>query len=240
MEGLGRGDRVLTGHRIDHEERVVRLHRLTDLADLVHQRRVNREAAGGVDDQHVLAEPTGLLQPFSRNGDRVGLRRVDGHADLLAQHAQLLDRRRALEVGANEQHVAALRLEPAGQLAAVGGLAGSLEAGHQDDRGRLRVELDAQRLAAERRDQLGVHDLDDLLRRVEDLREIGPDARLADAVDEVAHDDEVHVGLEQRNSDLAQHLVDLGFAQPPAALEPGEDGVESIGEAVEHCREHYR
>ena len=62
VERLGDADRVLTGHRVDHEERVVGLHRLVDLADLLHHLGVDRQAAGGVDDQHVAAEAAGLVE----------------------------------------------------------------------------------------------------------------------------------------------------------------------------------
>ena len=53
----------------------------------------------------------------------------DGHADLAAQDPELLDGGRALEVGPDEHGVAALLLEPAGQLAGGGRLARALEAG---------------------------------------------------------------------------------------------------------------
>ena len=47
-------------HRVDDEEGVVRLDLLGDLADLLHHLGVDREATGGVDDEHVLAEAAGL------------------------------------------------------------------------------------------------------------------------------------------------------------------------------------
>ncbi len=62
VEPLGDLDRVLAGHRVDHEERVVRLDGSRDLADLLHHLFVDGQAAGGVDDQHVAAEPAGFLQ----------------------------------------------------------------------------------------------------------------------------------------------------------------------------------
>ena len=62
VERLGDADRVLTGHRVDDQERVVGLDRLRDLADLLHQLGVDRQAAGGVDDQHVAAQAAGLGQ----------------------------------------------------------------------------------------------------------------------------------------------------------------------------------
>ena len=66
------------------------------------------------------------------------------------------------------------------------------------------------------------------------LAQLLADAALADAGDEVLDHLEVDVGLEQRQADLAQHLVDVGFAEAAAAAEPGEDAVEPVGERVEH------
>src|SRR5947199_21338 len=73
-----------------------------------------------------------------------------GHVDLLAQRAQLVDGGRPLEVGADQQRVAALLLEPAAELRRVRRLTGTLETRHQHDRRWLRRERDAHRLAAER------------------------------------------------------------------------------------------
>ena len=55
-----------------------------------------------------------------------------GDAGLAAEHPQLLDGGRPLEVGADQQRIAALLLEPAGQLGRGGGLARALQAGQQD------------------------------------------------------------------------------------------------------------
>ncbi len=54
-ELLGDVDCVLAGHRVDHEQHVVRLHDVADLHELGHQRLVDVQASAGVDDQHVLA-----------------------------------------------------------------------------------------------------------------------------------------------------------------------------------------
>ena len=48
--------------------------------------------------------------------DRIGRLGEDRRADLAAEHAELLDRGWALEVSADEQRVAALLAEPAGEL----------------------------------------------------------------------------------------------------------------------------
>ncbi len=66
---------------------------------------------------------------------------------------------------ADQQRVAALLLEPAGQLGRRGRLARALEAGEQHHRRRLGRVGDPEGLAAEDRDELVVDDLDDLLGR---------------------------------------------------------------------------
>ncbi len=73
VERLGDRDRVLAGHRVDDEERVVRLDGRGDLTDLLHHLGVDREAAGGVDDHDVAPDPAGL-------GDAAARRRRPGRS----------------------------------------------------------------------------------------------------------------------------------------------------------------
>src|SRR5207302_8234238 len=142
----------------------------------------------------------------------------------------------ALKVGAHEQRVAALLLEPAGELARRRRLTGALQAGEQHDRRWLRCVGDAQVLAAEGVDQLLVDDLDDLLRRTQALREVEADGLFLDAGDDTLNDAKVDVGFEQGQADLPQDLVDLWLTERAAAAEVLEDRVEAIGKCVEHRR----
>ncbi len=48
-------DRVLADHRVDDEEDVLGLDLRLDVGELLHQRLVDREAAGGVVDDDVAA-----------------------------------------------------------------------------------------------------------------------------------------------------------------------------------------
>ena len=74
VERLGRGDGVLADHGVDDQERVVRLRRRRDVTDLVHELGVDGQAAGGVDDADVSAEPPRLLQarPCAQRTGSVG------------------------------------------------------------------------------------------------------------------------------------------------------------------------
>ena len=225
---------VLAGHRVDHEERVVGLHRFADAANLVHEFDVDGQTAGGVDNQNVFAESAGFFETISRNTDRVRVFAEDRHSDLARQHPKLLNRSRALKVGSDDQHVAPLGLEPAGQFAGCRGLAGTLQTGHEDDGRRLRREFDLEGLTAERLDQLVVDDLDHLLGRVQDRGQLGAHARDADPLDQVAYDDEVDVGLQQGHPNLAQDLVDFHLTESATRLQAGEDCIETIRKAVKH------
>ena len=74
-------------------------------------------------------------------------------------------------------------------------------------------------LAAEDADELLVDDLDDLLGRVQRTGDLGALGALLDAGDEVAHDGQRDVGLEQREPDLAGGGVDVGVGEPTLATE---------------------
>ena len=100
LERLGDGDGLLAGHRVEHEQHVRRLDGVADGDELVHQRLVDVQAPGGVDDDDVAALVARPLDAGRRDGNGVvALAAVDRDLDLLAELLELLDRRRALQVG---------------------------------------------------------------------------------------------------------------------------------------------
>ena len=134
----------------------------------------------------------------------------------------------------------ALLLEVHGQLAGQGGLARALQAGEQDDGGRILGELQPTGLAAEQLDELLVDDLDDLLRGVQRARDLRPDGTLTDAIGEHAHCRQGHVGLEQGDPDLPDRVVDVGLGQPALAAQALEGRGQPVGEGCEHNDGFYR
>ena len=128
-----------------------------DPANLLHHLLVDRQTTGGVDDQHVLAEAAGLLQAPLGHRDRIALARANDvvclgehrNVDLATEGAQLLDGGRALKVCPYQQWVATLALEPAGELSRSCGLSRTLQARHEDDRGRPAGVRNFEDLAAE-------------------------------------------------------------------------------------------
>ena len=202
-----------------------------DLRQLGHQRLVDVQAAGGVDDQHVLAVALGLVARPGGDLDRVGVGAalVDGGAGLGADLDELLDGGGAVDVaGGDADGGAVLLAQEARELGGRGRLAGALEAGHEDHRRRARREREPGRGAAHQRRQLLVDDLDDLLAGVELLLHLGAEAALLDRVRELLDDLEVDVRLEQRQADLAHGARDVLLGQRAAAADAGEGLLELL------------
>ena len=169
VELLGGAHGVLAGHGVGDEEDLLRREQALERLQLLHELLVDVQAAGGVHDDHVAAAVDGLAARFLGQAlDRRGvgfahLAFVEVRLHRLGDDLQLLARRRAVDVHAHQQRTAAALLQPGRELARGGGLAGALQAGHQNDGGRLRGEPELGSVFAQERDQLVAHDLDDLL-----------------------------------------------------------------------------
>ena len=177
VEGLGAPYRILSGHRVDHEIDLVGAHGAIDLRELLHERLVDREAAGRVEDDDGDALLLGAGHAGTADGDRIGdpVRHMHRHADLPAEHRQLLDGRRSLQVGSHEHHASSLLLDPLRQLAAGGRLARALQAAKHQDGGLARLQVERVVHRPHEVDQFLVHDADELLGRIERLEHLRPD-----------------------------------------------------------------
>ena len=168
----------------------------------------------------------GVLQRLSCNAHRIGAA-IDGkhrHADALADHLQLLDGCRAVNVAGSEQRPFALFFVHERKLAGVRGLAGALKTGHHDDGRRLGRNDKLGVFAAHESGQLFVDDFDNLLGRNEAFKHIAADRAFGGGLDEILDDLVVDVGLQKRKLDLAHALSDIGFSQFPFIFE-GFEGV---------------
>ena len=203
--------------------------------ELVHQRLVDVQAAGGVEDDDVAAVRARAVDPVAHGLDRVAaLVGVDGNVDLRAELDQLVDRGGTLQVGGDERGLAAVLLQEQRELAGGRRLARALQAGEQDRRRRSRRERDLRRAGAHQLGQLLVHDLHDLLAGRQALLHVLRRGALAHLRDELLDDVEVDVGLEQREPDLAHRARDRLVVERPAALEVAERALQLVRERVEH------
>ena len=205
---------LLTGHCIDDEQDVRRMDSLADVFQLVHQRLVNLQTAGRIDDDVVVAVVACVAHGGLGDFHRVfGAHLKHRDARLPADDLKLLDRGRAVDVARNEQRPAAAALEHLRELRRVRRLAGALQTAHHDDGRRVRGHFQPLLAAAHQRGQLLVDDLDDHLRGRQALHHILADGALRDALCEVLRNLVVDVGLEQGEAHLAHGLLDVGLGE---------------------------
>ena len=230
-------DRVLAGQRVGDEQHFVRCGGAADFRRLVHQRLVEREPAGGIEHDHVIAakprrlrRACGDLHRALSGDDR---QRVD--ADLEAEHGELLHGSRPAGVERGHQHLALLQFgEALGDLGGGRGFAGALQSHHHDEDRRRRVEVDRLRVRSQRLDQLVVHDLHDHLAGRHRLDHLDADRALFHLLGEAARHIERHVGFQERAPDLAQRRVNVRFRQRAAPRQAVEDSVQAFRKTVEH------
>ena len=234
-ERLRDGHRLLADHGIHDQQRLGRLHDLGDTPDLGHERLVDAQAAGRVEDDHVAAGALRLGDAAARDIHDGGARRraVDRDIEGRAEGLELIDGGGSIGVGCHEQRLAALAHDVAGQLGGGGGLAGALEADQRDDRGRP-VEAEGPVAGAQDRGQLVMHDLDDELAGVDALQHVLADGPFLDPPDEVLDDLVVDVRFQEGEPDLAHGGVDVGLRDPAAAGELAKDVAQAVAECIEH------
>ena len=139
-----------------------------------------------------------------------------------------------MDVGRDEQRSSALLAENVRELRGGRRLSRALKADEQQHRrGPLRPR-EWHGLSAEHVDQSVVHDLDDLLRAGDRLEDLLAERALAHRRNELADDLEVHVGLEQRDADIAQRVLEVRFADARATPEALEGRIQLVGQLLEH------
>ena len=228
-KGRCRGDSILAGHGIDDEEHVIGLDGIADGDGLVHHRLVDSQTARRIDDNHVAHRIDGILH--GALGDSHGVfavAAVDAHALLVTQGLQLVGCSGAVDVASGKQRVVALLCQTIGELGGSGCLARALKAQHHDDAGDAAAKVQAHGLAAQKRRELVVDDLDDVLSRCEAFHDLGCKAALLGALDKALDDLEVDVCLEQRHADLLHGGVDIGLGQAALALKAAKHALEFL------------
>ncbi len=242
MKVGGRVDRVLAGHGVGDEENFAGVEQLLEPLHLAHQLFVDVQPPGRVDDERVAAHVAGLAP--SLGGQALNQRGTGRLALLIAlvelgfdgfgHHLELLARRRAIDVHRDQHGPVPAFFEPCSQLAGGGRFAGALQAGHQNDRRRLRGEFEARRVFAQHGNQLVADNLDHLLGGRERGEHFGSHGLHADLLDQVAHHVQVDVGLEQRHANLAQGLGDVLFGERALAAKGLEGALQFVCQVFKH------
>ncbi len=106
-----------------------------------------------------------------------------------------------------------------GELGRRGRLAGALQSRQQHDGRRLHGEIERRRGAAHQRGELAVDDADQRLPGRQRADHFRADRLVLDLADEILDDGQRHVGLEQREPDLPQRVLDIGVGEPCLAAQ---------------------
>ena len=136
--------------------------------------------------------------------DRIALTFVvNGNADGLAEHLQLLDSGGAVNVGGNEERLALLlAAHPESNLACESRLTRTLQTDHHDAHRRRCGKIDFLSFATHDGHKFVVDNLHNLLTRGHGIEHFGAERLFLDGLDKVAGHVEVHVGSEERATHL--------------------------------------
>ena len=235
-EGAGGVGRILAGHGVDHKQRFGGLDGLMQPLDLLHHRFVDGQATCGIDQYHVMELDLGVFQ--RRRGDvhrgLIRARREEVDLDLLGQGLELVDGGGAVDVGGNHQHLLLFALaQILAQLGHRGGLARTLQAGHQHHGGRA---LERQPFVglAHGDFQLLLDNLDELLARRQAAGDLLAHGTFAHSLDERLDHRQGNVRLEQRLAHLAQGVLDVVVGQACLTL----DRLQRLGQTLAQVLKH--
>ena len=113
VEVRGHADGLLSGGGIEHEQNLARLNPVTQADKFLHQRLVDLQPAGCVEDDHVDAVLLGL--GHRSVGDLIDVlfaaHQEAGEVELLGQRLELIHGGRSIDVGTDEQWLAVFSRE---------------------------------------------------------------------------------------------------------------------------------
>ena len=235
-ERLADPHRLLPGHPVHDQEHLMRAARALHLLQLAHHRIVDLQATGGVEHQKIEPAPLRLAARALCNRDRRCVRPgapVRG-ARTGCELLELVHRRRAIDVGAHQQHALAALVQPAGELTRERGLARTLKAGEQDDGRHVRRARERDRVLPEQALELVPDDPHHVLSGSETFQNFFADRPLLDPGHEIPGDHEIDIRFEQGTPNFAKTIPDVLRAEPSLAREISDDPLQSVGKRFEH------
>jgi hypothetical protein len=212
IEMRGDVDGFLAGGGVEHEQNFLRLHKIAQADEFLHERLINLQPPGGVEDEGVAIIGFREVEGFAGDLQNVRLAAFQEHGDLdlFAERFELVHGRRTINVRGDKQRQAALLEQQFGELAGRGGLARTVQADHQDT-GRIAGKIQRGVGGAEQLGELVGDDFDDLLAGLDAGDDFRAERLGFDALDEIARDLEIHVGLQQCHPHFAQGVAGVAL-----------------------------
>ena len=200
------------------------MNRVASLFKFLHQLFVNLQTACRIVNHEVKAVVLRVLVAVLDDFDRIALAFViNRNADGLAEHLQLLDSGRTVNVSGDEERFPLLlAAHPKSNLACESRLTRTLQTDHHDTHRRWCGKIDFLSFATHDGHKLVVDNLHNLLPRGHGIEHFGTERLFLDGLDKVAGHVEVHVGGEERAADFTQrfgHVFFGEFALPTQVLE---------------------
>ncbi len=230
VEGLSGIHGILTRHGIHHKEGLLGIQVFLQGRDLIHHLGVDGQTAGGIHDNHLVAHGLGVGNSLSGNTHRILAAFFCKHfyAHLLAQHLQLVNGRRTINVACHQQNLLAfLRLQVIGKLGRECCLTATLQTCDEDD-GRTAFDVDFFIGETHQTGQLFVNDFHHQLAGGNRCKDILPQRLFLHCVGKGLGNLKVHVGIEQRPSDILQGLCNIDLTDVALPLEQLKRPVELI------------
>ena len=233
IKGGGGVDGVLAGHGVHHQQNLVGVNGGFHALELVHERFVHMEPAGGIEKHHVVAVVTGVADGVFGNGNGIALALFkDRQIQLSAHHLELFDGGGTVHVAGGQQRpLAQLPAHEPGQLGGGGGFTGALQTHHHHNGGTVVGHGQLAAGAAHEVGQLLADDLDDLLGGSQAVQHVAAHGTLRDGGDELLDDLVAYVSLQQSQAHLAHSLPDVVFRQPALAPQALERGVQFFSQS---------
>ena len=191
------------------------------------------QTACGIDDHRVAAVVPGVFHGFLGDLHGISLAPFEHfHADLTADHLQLLDGCGTIDVAGDQQGLFAAFFNEVAQFCRHGGLARALQAAEHINCGRLGRIGKLGVLAAHELGELVVYDLDDLLAGSEASQDFLPHGAFGDFFDEVLDHQEVDVRFQKRQTHFPQGALYILLGKLSAIRELFKGALQFVGQSL--------
>ena len=186
-----------------------------DIPQLLHQLLVNLQTACRINDDDIISMRLRIIDRRFGNGNGISprLHCEDRQLELLANHLQLLDGSRAINIAGYKQRMFALLFKGKTKLSGRCCLTGALQTDHHNDRRRIRAHIDTALRASHEVRELFINNLDNDLGWSQCFQNILPDRAFFDRLNELFDYFEIDVGLKKGHPHFAHGIIDIVLRQ---------------------------
>ena len=175
-----------------------------DMDQFIHERFIDMETPGRIDDDYVLQMTQGVGNGVlgNSNGILAPILRIDGNIQILSQYLQLGNSSRPVHVRRYQERILALGTQLLRQLGRCRRLAGALQPYEHDDCRRFAGHSNTALRTAQEFGQLIADNFDDCLRCIQTAKHLFADGFLPDTLDEVLGNSKIDICFQEGTAHL--------------------------------------